>query len=306
MDCETALPPIFSNIELVTYVLPAVTSSVIGILANILVLLSIYTFDLLKECSMYFLVGLSLTDLGVNSFVQVFTIIILFIPYEARDHCWFVMLLQLTSMWLCTTSAVILTMISYDRYLHMSKLKNYNKHMSKKKVIIMLLVANSLGIMFGVSPLLGNLKIVFYIVMNTFMAALFLTLVSFYYKSWNIVKKHSQGLHSQISSTSDNNNIAKLWKTAKAMLLLVVVFGLSWLPYMLCINLHFVLNIERNLYISLCVFATLIGLFNSTINPFLYYWKNKKLRKCMNDFVSRKILRRKVLQNKVESGEGNI
>ena len=46
-----------------------------------------------------------------------------------------------------------------------------------------------------------------------------------------IAKQNQQIVTAQASRTNDSVNISRKWKVAKAMLLLGVVFGVSWLPY---------------------------------------------------------------------------
>ena len=105
-----------------------------------------------------------------------------------------------------------------------------------------------------------------------------------YYKLWKIVKNNRK------TTSARDRRIDKQWRAAKATGLLVLFCVASWFPYFMYRFFErffqFTENYcERNYrqeYVKIGgYFCLLFGCANSSINPFLYYFRNKEVRRGM-------------------------
>ena len=187
----------------------------------------------------------------------------------------------------CGSSFGILAVISYDRYLHLSKLNNYNKHMTSKKCTALVFVYHVLT---GSLVFQNGTKKLFYYCNIVSIAVCNVTICSCYCKAWKIVKCKTM--------PTTNTTMKKHWKAVKSMSLLVLFSIGSWLPlsfYGITIStIYQVTYIDfKSPYFSengiIFLFCLWFGYVNSCINPVLYYWRNCKIRRGMKRLIIGKL-----------------
>ena len=133
-------------------------TSLMAILGNGLVMMAFYTYAELRTRSNYFLLFLSVTDMSVGLVVQPITFLLII----RLKLCIGRVLLIFFSTFSCGTSFGILAVTSYDRYLHFSKLNNYNKYMTSKKCKALVLLVFVYNVLTGILVFHNDTKIIFY------------------------------------------------------------------------------------------------------------------------------------------------
>ena len=137
----------------------------------------------------------------------------------------------------------------------------------------------------------------------TIISAVVLTSVIFlfYYKAWKIVKNKTMNTNSK--------KINKQWKVTKSMVIILLCCFFAWSPLSIflvfqIINDHLHRKDFQVNNLGILYFCYLCGFSNSSINPFLYYWRNKTIKKAMRKVILEKILCNKVvLEAKEKSSE---
>ena len=210
---------------------------------------------------------------------------------------------------LCNTSGLTLVVISYDRYILLTKLTNYNKFMTKKKLIILLILA---WLVPALIPLL-QLKIFgpyvyLFGILTVFLGALVFLIIS-YSCIVKVIRQKEKQLRTHevnlatVESSNDNvsyeknKNIKesdisrkrqrrekKYVALAKSVSILILCFLLFNGPISIWTILS-LLNVKHGFVdhkiIQVCyIIASFTAQFNSCINPFIYFSKNPEFRKC--------------------------
>ena len=291
--CNAIPPPDFEFSVKFIFLLFNIGTSLVAILGNSLVMVVLLYTPKLKTQSNSFLALLVGTDLAVGLIAQpVICLLVIDVLYMSQI-CTASNLQAYICTVSCGASMGILALIGYDRYLHLSRLKNYNKYMTNKKLKILI------SVIFAYQILVGCLvfdedtsEIYHYFVVGH--VGTYSTILSFcYYKSWKIAKK---GLISTTGAKMKTH-----WRMTKSMALIVLVFVICWTPfflYMLVLQLcqFMKINFEKKFYpenLKIFYFCLFCGFANSCINPFLYYWRNKNIRHGIQSFIINKVCRKK-------------
>ena len=291
--CNALTPPDFKFPVKFIFLILNIGTSLVTILGNSLMMVVLLYTPKLKTRSNYFLALLAGTDLAVGLIAQTMTSLLVTGVLYMSQICTASNLLAYICTVSCGASMGMLALIGYDRYLHLSRLKNYNKYTTNGKLKILI------SMIFAYQTLVGCLifhedtaKIYRYFVIGH--VGTYSTVLSFcYYKSWKIAKK-------RIISTTDAK-MKKHWRMTKSMALLVLVFVVCWTPfflYMLVLQLcqFMEINFKKKFYpenLKIFYFCLLCGFANSCINPFLYYWRSKNIRLGIQSFIMNKLCRKK-------------
>ena len=294
VECSTSAATDFELTVKYVLLFLNIGTSLLAILGNGLVIITFYTYADLRTRSNYFLLFLSITDMAVGLVVQPMTCLLII----GLKLCIGRVLLIFFSAFSCGSSFGILTVISYDRYLHLSKLKNYNKYMTNKKCKTLVLLVFVYNVLTGSLLFKNDTRKIFYYCCLVSSVVCNVTICFCYYKSWKMVK----------TKTIPTTNIAitKHWRVIKSMGLIVLFSVGSWLPFsiygIIIKNIFQVMNIdfetayypENEIIFFFCLW---FGYANSSINPVLYYWRNRKIRRGMQCLIIGKLGRKDIKFN---------
>ncbi|XP_048343137.1 neuropeptide Y receptor type 2-like [Sphaerodactylus townsendi] len=268
----------------------------LGFIGNSLVIYMIVRYKTMRTVTNFFIANLALADLMVDTLCLPFTL-----AYTLLDEwkfgaalCHLVSYAQALSVHVSTFT---LTVIALDRYrcivFHLDR--RISKKISFTIITITWLVAAVLA-----SPLAIfreykyeeipsiNLKIavcsekwpsenrdatIYSLSMLLLQYVLPLSIICYaYIRIWIKLKGH-------ISPTTRNDSQCRRRKTTKMLVMVVVVFAVSWLPFhifQLAIDLDLVLNYHE--YKLLYTVFHVVAMCSTFANPLLYGWMNKNYR----------------------------
>nr|XP_047127176.1 D(1C) dopamine receptor-like [Hydra vulgaris] len=266
-----------------------------------------------REIRNCILLSLSTSDLFVGMILGPITIT-QFLNTDLLSNCTVHFIRGYILVFLVGSSLSTLAVISYDRYLLLSKLTNYNKYMTKKKVIFLIGFAWFFP---GFIPILKKINMTTYVILRIINCTLPLpTLVVFYFLITKEVHKREvmlrryksnstklkkivfDSIESNNSISSKDNNIdstkysvnylrtensRKLKyniRVAKSVTLLITCYFTFIFP----LNLFMILELANVQYspeaheiFYMC--AVFFMQVNSCINPLIYYSKQRDIKK---------------------------
>ncbi|XP_013786114.2 alpha-1A adrenergic receptor-like [Limulus polyphemus] len=101
----------------------------------------------------------------------------------------------------------------------------------------------------------------------------------------------SQGSRRQMLTTHDPNYIntsQKKWKAIKVVLFTLSAFIVSWFPYFIAVVIY-VVKPNGKLAVTIATVLAVLGFLNSLLNPLIYAWWHRGLRKfIVEDCLCRK------------------
>ena len=284
-------------------------TSITATLGNLLIIIVILYFKSLRRRSNYLIMLLAVTDLAVGALLQPMASAQLFNSSIGKDCLTAYATTYLGAM-LCGASSWTLTLISYDRYLHLVKLQNYNVHMTKRKFLLMnafcwafpiclgtlMFSESTLDIYYGLLVLGANFNVIIIVVC--------------YKQSYQFIKEKSSIFPTRSmpnpSSQEEAKKINHNWKLAKTFALIIACYLVCWTP-MVTFVIYLIIQRKAGLsfgsfapYVHTVYYLTLLmGYSNSSMNPVIYFWRNRELKSAMKQFVLRVILRSSYSNNEV-------
>ena len=307
VECSVLTPPDFRLPLKCIFLLLNIGTSLLAIIGNGLVMLALFTFPRLRKRSNFFLLYLSITDMTVALIVQPMACVLVIDFHYTGQFCIVSVLMTYFAACICGASFGMLTLISYDRYLHLSKLNDYNKYMTDKKFKILVCIAFIYPTFVGSFMFHEKTVRVFYILVVIISLLLMGIICLCYYKSWKIVKTKSM-------STATNKKTNKQWKVTKSIGLIVLFCITSWSPLSVFTFFQEICwfmgaDFKTKYYpenLQVLYFCLLCGFANSCINPFLYYWRSKDIRQGMQLIIFEKILCKNLVENQNNTEISNM
>lgn len=255
--------------------------SILATFANALVITSIWRSHLLRTPANMLLIGLALSDLGVGLIVQPFFIafLISFAKQGAADFtCIFAAALTITAAFLSCVSFGTVTAISVERYLSLRLHLRYEEIITMKRVRRFLAVLWFLG---GISPIVWVLFAPLY-KSYFFVAGIVLCLVIStvaYVKIYSIARSHLRRIEShKVAKDSDSLHHRK--KSAYNMFLVYCVLLCCYLPYSLCLAVGKITGYTKWNWIAINFALTIVNI-NSSINPLIFCYRIREIRRAM-------------------------
>ena len=283
-SCNVLMSPSLTTAEETAFLLINISTSLIAIAGNCLVILAVLLNPKLQTRSVYFLVFLSVTDFVTGAFVQPLSVAVIVHKWNEKTKCYLSLLLTYSATTMCGSSASMLTLISYDRYMHLSKLNNYSVYMTPYKIKILTILVSVYPAITGIF-MFTNFSSIFYYLVIIESTILMSVMIVCYYKSWRIVKEKT------LKRTLSNENkklVDRHWKVAKSMVILVTCYFLAWTPLTvftifdeICKFVKYDFGIHNHDKLCVLYFCLLCGFANASVNPFIYFRRNRELRKAM-------------------------
>ena len=262
-----------------------------AVVGNALVLSAILKNSSLRTPSYILLAGLAFTDFGTGLISQpLYVINAIAFSKVAKDFNTFnrsssprtYLALRMVGngigSYFGTLTMLIITIMSIERWLHMSR----RSLVTVRRTYIAIAVLLLLPIPFAVCRvLLSNpSKIAVNVASSiSFIFCLVITPVA-YFIVFQIIRAHQQQIHS--SELSQNAaqpamHMAKYKKSGFTILYILAIFLICYLPISITFGLIPVLNYEKET-VPLLNFSFLLAFMSSSLNPVLYLWRMKDIR----------------------------
>ena len=263
--------------------------SVLTIIGNGLVIITVYRTASLHSPSNILIAGLALSDFGTGLITQP-SHFIEFIAASGRGHSCMVntaFLVLNISGWLFTMlSLYTLTCIAIERYFAIVFHLRYNEKVTVKRTVIVLLLAWVLiplaSTLISFKTLDAPPKLLF---TNAIFIIVGLTITSLcHVKVFLVARRHFGQIHNQLRGKSLEHNLAistaRYRRNFYTVLLIVGACMACYLPYSVAVLAGF--RQRRRI-----ILLTLVAGSNSALNPLIYFWRIKELRDATKRFVNK-------------------
>ena len=246
----------------------------VSIVSNALVLAAIIRTPSIRSTQMIMLCSLAVSDILVGLIVQPIYCTLLL----TKDHDLYHVSTMLGYS-LCGVSFLTITAITVDRFLALHYHMSYTSLVTERRVkcslmiiwLFSLLIAGFHFLGFRLQSSLVSIVTIICLIMCTFC----------YIRIYRIVRRHQFQIKSQqqVAQSSDagkNLNILRLRKSALNTFVFYIALILCYFPIFVSLALT-ALSIKD--WESEWEFANTAVFLNSSINPFLYCWRLRELRK---------------------------
>ena len=266
--------------------------SIIAALANALVIISIWRTRSLRTPANMLLIGLAMSDLGIGLFVQPFFIahLISFAKQGIGNFtCISTAALTITAAFLSVVSFKTVTAISLERYLSLRLHLRYEDVVTMKRVRLILAVFWLWSGIFAVVLVVYFPAYKSYWFATGIVLCLVISTVA-YVKIYLIARSHQRQIESnQVSA--DPNKLRRRTKSAYNMFLVYCVLLCCYLPYSVCLAVGKLTGYKAWNWIAINFTLTIVNI-NSSINPLIYCYRMRKIRRAMSHTLYTMILRR--------------
>ena len=294
-ECENN----FSSLSTPLSIALGVANSTIGIIAlfgNLLVLFVFYKDKKLHSRSSCCLLSLVMTDFLVGSLLQPLFLFQLFFK-DARNMCGLNTFRRVIMALLMGASMSSIALISYDRYLLLSKGNQYNSYMTPRRMALLIFLCWFLP---AVSLLFNTfLEHGYFSAMIFVYTFLMLLVISWsYFNIMRIVRKNESQLALSLSNTQCSKTLCaskNRIRAARAVMVILLCFVLSNAPLTCYLAIRAGSLIAGKSFLEprtidvLYVTILSITMVNSVINPIIYYYRipnfRSYLRKVMKILV---------------------
>ena len=254
---------------------------------NAFILAAIWKNPSLRTPSYVLLAGLSLTDFCSGLLSQPFYVVykLAELAGDRKVICISGVITQSVGYYFSSQTVIVMTIIAVERWLHMSR----RSLLTVRRVVILYITSAVLLIVLDAIHMYGwyhtnrNFKTV--IVIFVLCTAFCFVLTAFaYYKVYRIIRHHQ----SQIQASENAIDMEKYKKSVFTILYILVLFLLSYIPYVGCLLVVNILDIfgtkSSSAAFNVCGAIVFVSSF---VNPLLYYWRINDIRHSVVSIASK-------------------
>ena len=255
---------------------------------NIMILAALSKESSLHPPSKILFRSLAVTDLCVGLFSEPFHVAsIIAKEYESLKLCqYFNLFGNFTGIYLCLLSLFTLTVISVDRLLALLLGLRYRHVVTRKRVVMIMFCFGALSFGFSMT-VFWNVNVTSYyssIVDFVCIAVSICCYAKIYQKL-----RHHQGQIQHVQQGQPHGeepplNITRYRKTVSSALWLQVAVVACFLPMGVMTALLAISDFTPSFFLPWVISLTFVYL-NSTLNPILYCWKIKEVRRAVKDTI---------------------
>ena len=262
--------------------------SIFAVIGNLLIIITLRRVSCLHPPSKLLLSCLACTDLGVGLTSQPLYYVFIMAPEHSRV-CFFSSLLSLiTGSIFCGVSSSTITAISVDRLLALSLGLRYKQVVTMRRVkalvgthwvlwtIIMLVAFQNYSIFLGIASAVFLLGIM---ISSFCYTKIYRTL------RLSQAQVQSQGHQGQQNEEATPLNKARYKKTVSAALWVQMALLACYLPFALVHGFASITEHETPLFNFVLSLTASLMLFNSTINPILYCWRMREMKRAVKHTI---------------------
>ena len=280
-------------------------TALVAFIGNLVSFVVISKTSYYRNLSTCFLGSLIISDLLVGILVAPMHVALL-VSESLRKNCAVTDARGYLLTLLVGVSVSSIVLISYDRYLHMTKLQNYHQFMRKSKAVALITVAWAIPATVVTLSILGkNNRRYGYAKMVAFVfGCLYLVgIVACYTSVMKIVKKKEKEMaDSQTQDQIQQRRICNDIRVAKVIAAIIICFIITIIPMVtyLCV---FAINAflkdgipgfnKTSAEVYYYTAAVTLSMANSGINPLIYYFRNPKFKESLLNIYSVNLSRRR-------------
>ena len=262
--------------------------SPVAVAGNALILSVIWKKTFIRTPFHILLSGLAVTDLCTGLIAQPFSAAAN-LMYAANPRPQYDMwLLHITlktigesgAIYFISLTVLLITLMSIERWLHMSRRSLVTSRRGHFTVIILL----TIPIPAVVYRVLADKDVTYtkniYIITMVLLLTCYLTTAFANFKVYRIIRHHQQQV--QANETSHNFghaaiDLAKYKKSVASMLYIVLLFSLCFVPYFVSAGVQ--INVPQSFETTVALRVSFVLLFlSSSLNPGLYVWRMNDIR----------------------------
>ena len=311
MKCTT-FPPVtpMSPATIYVLVIANILTAISSVLINFCFIVGIFSKEALVTTTHILVASLSFSDFLVGLVTQpmFFTHLLL----NGRS-CMMGDITFATLGVFCGASGLCLPLISLDRYIRMRKLQYYSRYVTKTRVAVVISVAWVNASIMAFMPMYGVSLVVFYSLLIAYMIFIAFIMIMAYISiirhsrrkvSANTPKSKitaTSAFHASASgainawpsrnskdSKRNESEYSRQMKLTVTVTILVAVAVLSWLPAFviwLLWALWVPASSNSKTMVTLYYVAASLGFTVSTMNPLLYCWRIREIRRASLDIM---------------------
>ena len=264
-----------------------------NIILNILTIHAIRKTALLPKPLRTLLLSLAASDVGVGLLVQPLYISYLVSRLEQKlIDCIYYKGLLAAITFFCISSLFNVVTISVDRFLAVHLHLRYQELVTHKRVIAAVISIWLFSAIISSSVFWNQLLVSLQVVQLVIITVCLIVVVIVYWRIYIVLKRHKiqiEGLQiqelQQGVQNGDLSNFLKLRKSALGTFYVCILFLICYLPFYI---LSFLLMARLLSPISLYearLYATIFVFLNSSLNPVIYCWKMKPIRRTLMDIM---------------------
>ncbi len=257
-----------------------------AVAGDALILAAIWKNPSLKTPSYVLLAGLAFTDFCTGLLSQP-----LFAMYQLAGlagnknmFCIAGVIAESIGRYFSSLTVIVMTIIAVERWLHMSR----RSLLTVRRVVIIyitfvvfliVLYACRLYSSYYIEKLFSVITVIFLLA-----AALCVVLHVFaYFKVFQIIREHQN----QVQTNQNAIDLKKYKKSLFAILYILAIFLFSYVPFVCCFLVGFIMEKFGNESFSAAMNACVALVFSSSfVNPLLYYWRIKEIRDSAKSIVT--------------------
>ena len=260
------------------------------IIGNLFVFYIVLKNKRLRTRSNACLMSLAITDFAVGLILEPMHVM-QFFSDSYRNNCGFNTVRRFLATLFMGASIGSIAVVSYDRYMHLSKTVNYRQHMSKRKIAFLLILSWLVPLIVPgfrfTSEAAYKIMIIIYIV------SMLAIMITCYVVIIRIVKKRENVLKSANNfDKSKAMEIKSHIRAAKAIALIIAIFLLSYAPLAFYHAITAISSFSSSSSIisasaretGYAVLMT-IGMANSAVNPVIYYLRIPEFKKSFKRYL---------------------
>ena len=260
----------------------AITST----LGNTLILIALYKETSLHPTSKILLRSLAFTDFFVGIFLEPLVVMALITAeYRSLPFCYYIINVCIViGLPLFFASLFTLTAVSVDRLLALLLGIRYRQVVTVKRVLLVVICFWTLGVSFplwgilnpNILPYYGSIAVILNLVTST----------CSYSRIYQKLLRHQIQVQEHVPQGQENGhkplNIARYRKTVSSALWIQFTVLVCYLPVGVLLVAMTVKGVTLSL-LAAWTFTTTLALLNSSLNPILYCWKMREVRRAVID-----------------------
>ena len=262
--------------------------SIFAIIGNLLIIITLRKVSCLHPPSKLLLSCLACTDLGVGLISHPLFCVYLMAPEHSRVCFFSFLLFLITGSIFCGVSSSTMTAISVDRLLALSLGLRYKQVVTMRRVkalvgthwvlwtIIMLVAFQNYSIFLGIASAVFLLGIM---ISSFCYTKIYRTL------RLSQAQVQSQGHQGQQNEEATPLNNARYKKTVSTALWVQMASLVCYLPFVLVIGFVSITEHETPSFNFVSCLSTSLMLSNSTINPILYCWRMREMKRAVKHTI---------------------